>query len=77
VLPTTLEEAKGAVVEIQQHAHTTALLEVASLVVAVPAVAPEGTTHRDYEPAICVVSLPVNSWGIEVGPDDADVARAM
>jgi hypothetical protein len=43
MLHTVLEEAERAVVEVEQYAHTVALLVAACFIVALLAVAPEGT----------------------------------
>jgi hypothetical protein len=72
MLYTVLEEAEGAVVEVEQHAHAIALLVGACYIVALLAVAVEGTFASVHEPAVGAFPLPVLSCRVEVGPADAD-----
>jgi hypothetical protein len=59
MLYSILEEAKGAIIKVQQHAHTISLGVGA-------------TTSSIHEPAIGAVNTQVVSFGIKVGPADAD-----
>jgi hypothetical protein len=52
MLYAVLEEAEGAVVKVEQHAHTIALLVSACCIVALLAVAVEGTVVNTDEPAV-------------------------
>ena len=67
VLHAILEETKGAIVKVQQHAHTIALLVFACRIVVPLAVAEEGSIISADAPAISAVKA-----GIKVGPADAD-----
>jgi hypothetical protein len=72
MLHAVLEEAERAVVKVEQHAHTVPLLEVACFIVAVLAIAAEGTFASFDEPAIGAGPAAVVSCRVEVGPADSD-----
>jgi hypothetical protein len=61
MLYAVLEEADRAVVEVEQYAHTVALLVGACSIAVLLAVAVEGTTVRINEPAVGAVTPPVYS----------------
>jgi hypothetical protein len=72
MLYAVLEEAEGAVVKVEQHAHTVALLVAACTIgINLLAVAAEGTIVSEHEPAI-VTSRAEESCRVEVGPADAN-----
>jgi hypothetical protein len=80
MLYAVLEEAEGAVVKVEQHAHTIALLVAASRIVVVLAVAEEGTVvstvgataATEDEPAVGAFTVVVFSCRVEVGLANAN-----
>jgi hypothetical protein len=72
MLYAVLEEAEGAVVKVEQHAHTIALLVAACCIVAVLAVAVEGAIVIEDEPGVGAAAVVVFFCRVEVGPADAD-----
>jgi hypothetical protein len=76
VLHAILEEAKGAIVKVQQHAHTTTLGVTACPITEALAVAEEGAIVRIHEPAIGAGMTQVAPFEIKAGPADADAGGA-
>jgi hypothetical protein len=72
VLRAILEEPKGAVAKVKQHACTTALLVAACHIAVFLAVAPEGSIPSTYESAICTITPTAVFCGIKFGPANAD-----
>jgi hypothetical protein len=73
MLCAVLEEAERAVVKIEQHTHTIALLVGACSIVAVHAVAVEVAIVSVDEPAVGAAPAAVCSCRVEVGPADANL----
>jgi hypothetical protein len=72
VLRAIPKEANEAVVKVQEHANTIALIVAACGIVALVAVAVQGSIVSIDEPAIGAVSIEVASGWIKARPADAD-----
>jgi hypothetical protein len=73
MLYAVLEEAERAVVKVEEHTHTIALLVAACpIIIAVLAVAKEETIVRADEPAVGAVPIEVFFCRVEVRPADAN-----
>jgi hypothetical protein len=77
MLYAVLKKAEGAVVKVEQHTHTIALLVGACFIVAALAVAAEASGASVHEPAAGAFAVSVVSCRVEVGPADADEGESQ